>query len=488
MKIFLFVHEIFFLSQTNSMKTSTKILIVITILLFVPNIFLTKYLLQAIVPTGSGFELNFTPLAWVALVFQILFNIFFAILFFRFLKTQRLSNVIFFSLIPLTLVYGIFMVYIVDIKNQTGLMAESVKATLNITAQENSYNNLLWAGLATLVYLIAVFVIVLFACRPLSKVEAYAQKLGDGRTKNDTIKVGGGKQFKEIENSLNKINFNYKEKMGNVKKIDLAMQKNVQKQLFKLLGADGMKQLEQGKKVQKSATILFCDLKSSVDISKSLTLEENFNYVNSYMKIVSPLVKRYEGIVDKYLGDGILAVFAKSQNAIECAHSILSEIGLKNKSQKNLPDIEAKIAIFSDDVVFGVVGEGDRKTPTITSDVVSISTKIEEINSYIGTKILISQRTLNELPQGFDFTYRYTGSLTLEDGKEIGLFESLDCYGSTMKNKLKKYKNKFESAVRAYTEKDYKNAKTLFAEILKVLPDDKPSFVYFNKASEKIEK
>ena len=101
---------------------------------------------------------------------------------------------------------------------------------------------------------------------------------------------------------------------------------------------------------------------------------------------------------------------------------------------------------------------------------------------------MISQRTLNELPQGFDFTYRYTGSLTLEDSKEIGLFESLDCYGSTMKNKLKKYKNKFESAVRAYTEKDYKNAKTLFAEILKVLPVDKPSFVYFNKASEKIEK
>ena len=221
MKIFLFVHEIFFLSQTNSMKTSTKILIVITILLFVPNIFLTKYLLQAIVPTGSGFELNFTPLAWVALVFQILFNIFFAILFFRFLKTQRLSNVIFFSLIPLTLVYGIFMVYIVDVKNQTGLMAESVKATLNITAQENSYNNLLWAGLATLVYLIAVFVIVLFACRPLSKVEAYAQKLGDGRTKNDAIKVGGGKQFKEIESSLNKINFNYKEKMEKNKKIPI---------------------------------------------------------------------------------------------------------------------------------------------------------------------------------------------------------------------------------------------------------------------------
>lgn len=181
------------------MRTSTKILIVLTIILFIPNLFMTKYLLEAIVPTGNGFEFNFTPLAWVSLALQILFNVFFTILFIRFLKTQRLSNMIFFSLAPLTLVYGVFMVYITAVKNMTGITAESIRATLNIQSQENSYNNFLWAGLATLIYLILVFLIVLFSCRPLSKVEHATQKLGDGRMKNDNFKIGGGKQFKEIE-------------------------------------------------------------------------------------------------------------------------------------------------------------------------------------------------------------------------------------------------------------------------------------------------
>ena len=468
------------------MRTSTKILIVLTIILFIPNLFLTKYLLEAIVPTGNGFEFNFTPLAWVSLALQILFNVFFTILFIRFLKTQRLSNMIFFSLTPLTLVYGVFMVYITAVKNMTGITAESIRATLNIQSQENSYNNFLWAGLATLIYLVLVFLIVLFFCRHLSKVEHATQKLGDGRMKNDNFKIGGGKQFKEIEHSLNKINYNYKEKENKLKQTNLETQKFIPKQFFKFLGKSSVEELELGNQVKKNATTLFCDLKSSTNISRTLSLEENFNYINSYLKVVAPLIKRYGGFIDKYLGDGVLAVFSKPQNAIECAHAILRAIEVKNKSQKELPAIDARISINTGEIIFGIVGDEDRKSPTIISDVVNLASKMEEINIYIGTKLLISKQSLNELPQNFDFNYRYTGSLSLNDDVQISLFESLDYYPKSKKEKLKKLKNKFEAGVRAYNEKNYEEAKEIFSAILKQIPDDKPSFVYFNKASEKL--
>lgn len=468
------------------MRTSTKILIVITFVLLVPNVFLSKYLLEAIVPTGDGFVFNFTPLAWVSLAFQILFNVFFTILFIRFLKTQRLSSMIFFSIFPMTLVYGSFMVYITAVKNMTGLTAESVRATLKIATQDNAYNNYLWAGVATLVYLVLVFVIVLFSCRPLSKVENVTQKLGDGRMKYDDFKIGGGKQFKDIEHSLNKINYNFKEKENKIRQTNLETQKFIPKQFFKFLGKSRIEELELGNQVKKNATTLFCDLKSATNISRSLSLEENFNYINSYLKVVAPLIKRYGGFVDKYLGDGILAVFSKPQDAIECAHAIFRAIDVKNKSQKELPAIDARISINTGEIIFGIVGDEDRKSPTIISDVVNLASKMEEINMYIGTKLLISKPSLNELPQNFEFDYRYTGALSLDDGGCLPLFESLNYYPKNKKEKLKKLKNKFENGVRAYNEKKYEEAKETFSYILHYVPDDKPSFVYFNKASEKL--
>ncbi len=474
----------FLFHQNKRMRTSTKILTVITIALFVANIFLAQYLFSAIVPTGDGFVFDFTALAWLALALQILSAIFSTILFFRFLKTQRLSNAIFFSVAPLTLVYGAFMVYIVTVKDMTGTLAESVRSTLNIATAEDSYNNLLWAGLATLIYLVVVFVILLFSCRPLSKVEKATEKLGDGRIKEDDFKVGGGKQFKGIENSLNKINYNYKKNENKIRKANLEAQKFVSRQFTKFMGKSGIEELELGKQVKKIATTLFCDLRNPTNESHSLSLEENFNYINSYLNVVAPLIRKYDGFIDKYLGDGVVAVFSKPQNGIECAHAILKAIEVRNKSKKT--NIDARISINTGEVVFGVVGEDEHKSPTIISDVVNLSSKMEEINLFIGTKLILSKSSLNELPQNFEFAYRFVGALSLENGSQVPLYESLNYYQKNKREKLKKMKGKFESGVRAYNSKNYELAKTELESVLRVVSDDKPSFVYFNKAVEKL--
>lgn len=468
------------------MRTSTKILIVITIALFIPSAVLSPYLIRAIVPTGTGFVFQFDALAWVGLSFMVLSNIFFGILFFRFLKTQRLSNMIFFSVAPLTLFYAFGLTYIGGVKEMSGVTAQAVRATLNIATEEKSYNNLLWAGLLTLVYLIALFVIVLFACRPLSKVQKATEKLGDGRMKFEDYKVGGGKQFMEIENSLNKINYNYKEKENKIRQTNLEAQKFIPKQFFKFLGKSSIAELELGNQVKKNATTLFCDLKSATSISRSLSLEENFNYINSYLKTVAPLIRKFDGFIDKYLGDGVLSVFPKPQDAIECAHAILRAIDVKNKSQKELPSIDARISINTGEIIFGIVGDEERKSPTIISDVVNLASKMEEINIYIGTKLLIAKSALNELPQNFNFDFRYTGALSLDDGSQVPLFESLEYYPKNKKEKLKKLRNRFEAGVRAYNEKNYHEAKEAFEYVLHYVADDKPSYIYFNRSSDKL--
>ena len=253
------------------MKTSTKILLIFNIALLIANIFLIRYLATGIVPTESGFVFEFSALSWVALSVLVAFLITFIALYIVFLRNLRLSNLLFFSTLPLTLIYGVFVVYIAKIGEMDDITSASVKATLNINSAQGVEN--LRIALATITYLVLLFVLIMMACRPLKNVEKVTQKLGDGRVKMEDYKIGGSKQFQEIEHSLNKINYLYKEKDNKLKIASLASQKYMPKQLLNFLGKNGVEEVETGKSVTKEGSILYCDLKPN----KTLSLEKKYN-------------------------------------------------------------------------------------------------------------------------------------------------------------------------------------------------------------------
>lgn len=459
------------------MKTSTKILLIFNIALLIANIFLIRYLVMGVVPTESGFVFEFSALSWVALSVLVAFLITFIALYIVFLRNLRLSNLLFFSTLPLTLIYGVFVVYIAKIGEMDDITSASVKATLNINSAQGVEN--LWIALATITYLVLLFVLIMIACRPLKNVEKVTQKLGDGRVKMEDYKIGGSKQFQEIEHSLNKINYLYKEKDNKLKIASLATQKYMPKQLLNFLGKNGVEEVETGKSVTKEGSILYCDLKPN----KTLSLEENFNYINSYLKVVAPLIKRFDGFVDKYLGDGLIAVFSKAQNAVECAHAILKAVEDRNKNQKKSLNIASRISVHTGELTIALSVE--EKTPTVVSPIINMLSKMEEINEFMGGKLLFSKKTLESFSNKFNFDYRYLGDLEYE--KSItSLFESLDCYPKRIREKLKKFKNEFENGVRFYNEKRYREAKDMFEKVLQKIPNDNASFVYFNKCNERL--
>ena len=151
------------------MKTSTKILLIFNIALLIANIFLIRYLVMGVVPTESGFVFEFSALSWVALSVLVAFLITFIALYIVFLRNMRLSNLLFFSTLPLTLIYGVFVVYIAKIGEMDDITSASVKATLNLNSTQGVEN--LWIALATITYLVLLFVLIMIACRPLKNVE-----------------------------------------------------------------------------------------------------------------------------------------------------------------------------------------------------------------------------------------------------------------------------------------------------------------------------
>lgn len=466
------------------MRFSTKLFSALFILTMIAGIVLSKWVIDGINFSGTNFFYVFNAYNIAGLVMIGLNTILGMILYARFLKSLRLSRAIFFATFPITIFYAFSLFLIASARTLEGEIASFLRNVLKINS---TFNALLWCVLLTLIYFIIVFLIYAYLCMPVQRVEKITRRLSDGRVREESFEVGSSKQFKTIESALEKINYNYKEKENIAKQTDLEVEKFIPKEFLKFLGKTSITELELGNQVQKNATTFYCDISNLDKQNMTLTLEENFNFINSYLNVISPIIRKFDGFIDKYLGDGILAVFSRPENAMECSTAVCRAIEIKNHSQRRLPNINVRISIHTGEIILGVVGEQQRKSPTIVSDVVNLATKMEEINLLMGTKIVFSRQTLNELPAKYQFAYRNIGSLTLENGERTSLYENLEVYPRRKREKLIRLKRNFEDGVRFFNEGAYLKAKSYFRDVLKYVSDDKASYIYYNKACDKIE-
>ena len=469
-------------SQNRGMKTSFKIWLIVFIVSLVGAVLLSRHVLEGISFNG-GLSLQFSVLGILGLAFSVLNFISGVIVFFKFLQTQPFNRVLFFSTIPPTIVFSGICYGLLSINTFQGQEVEYVRAILQVNETNN--NNLLWFGLAIILYFVILFLTFHFACKPLKKVEKAVYRLSGGNIAND-IHIGGSKQFIEIETGLNKINENFKTQENILEKTNAEYQKFIPKQFLKFLGKTSVLELELGNQVQKKVTTMYVDIHNSTSVSTTLSLEENFNYINGYLNVVSPIIRKFGGFVDKYLGDGILAVFVKPQNALECSKAIVKAVEAKNKTAKMLPNLDVYISIHTGEVVFGIVGEEERKSPTIISDTVNLVSKMQEFNKFFGSQIIFSKRALNSLKIDYPLSYRYVGTLTLGDKEYLSLFESLECYPKKTREKMEEHKTIFEQGVRYFNLGKCHQAKEQFEKVLKLVREDKVAYMYFNKSEQSV--
>lgn len=469
-------------AKNKYMRKSTKILLIIFILVQIPALILGKFVFAGIVPTGRGFTFNFDIKGIIGLILTLVASVLGMILFFRFIMSQSIDKAIFFSSAPLILIYGLLIFLLADLSTFDNSTARSVRTLLNISP-ENAYNTILWAVLITIVFVLLLFFNFFILCKPLNRVEKVVSRLGDGKVKEEKLKIGGGKQFNNIEHGLNKINNNYRSKDNTLRKVNLETQKFIPKQFFKFFGKTNVTELELGNQVKKKATTLY--LKMEDIANNEQTLEERFNFLNSYMNVISPLIRKFNGFVDKYTEDGILAVFAHCEDAIDCSHAVARAINIKNRHNKSNSNISQRISIMTGEIIFGIVGEEERKMPTIISDVISSINKLDEVCRMLSAKVVFTKTSLDDLPLNYKFLYRYIGKFNVGENEVIA-FEDLDVYPRDISSRMVKTKPEFERGVIAYESGDYKQASNLFSNALKIFPNDKACYLYFNKCKEKL--
>ncbi len=162
---------------------------------------------------------------------------------------------------------------------------------------------------------------------------------------------------------------------------------------------------------RRVATIFFSDIRSFTAISEKLEPEEVVEFLNAYMTIMVKIIGQYNGIVDKFIGDAIMAVWgvpeSKGNDALNAVNATIEmrtallEFN-KGRGSDKKPVIKIGCGLNTGPVLAGQIGSDDRLDYTVIGDAVNLASRVETLNKPFGTDILISEDTYQIVKNEFD--------------------------------------------------------------------------------------
>jgi adenylate cyclase len=153
---------------------------------------------------------------------------------------------------------------------------------------------------------------------------------------------------------------------------------------------------------KKMATVFFSDIRGFTPLSESMTPDEVVRMLNEYMTEMVNIIYKHSGVVDKYVGDAIMALWGVPNsgpqdaiNAVRAALDMRKAMRTLNQKRKSRgqPEINIGMGIHSGEVLAGNIGSDQRLEYTVIGDTVNQSSRIESANKDFGSDLLISDST-----------------------------------------------------------------------------------------------
>jgi class 3 adenylate cyclase/HAMP domain-containing protein len=253
------------------------------------------------------------------------------------------------------------------------------------------------------------------------------------------------------------------------------------------LERESITEVRLGDQVLKEMTVLFSDIRSFTNISESMSPQEIFNFLNSYLSRIGPEVRNHGGFIDKYIGDAIMALFPeKPDDAVRAAIAMRSKLREYNLHRDSVgyPEIAVGIAVHTGSLMLGTIGEQERMDGTVIADAVNLCSRLEGLSRLYGDTILITGSTLSILEGRRKFQTRFIDRVRVRGRKETVLIYEVYDWEPLGRIELRNsLKTDWSEAMKLYYGRDFLSTFRLLRKMREKDPADRVVELYLRRCA-----
>jgi adenylate cyclase len=241
-------------------------------------------------------------------------------------------------------------------------------------------------------------------------------------------------------------------------------------------------------------TVMFCDMKGSASLSQEMTPQGLVKIMNCYLTTMSEPIREHHGVIDKYIGDAIMAYWGPpfNEDADQSRLACLAAINMVDRIpdlRRQLPELlgvrvipaecDIRIGIATGEVLTGSIGSALMMSFTVMGDAVNLASRLEAVNKVYGCRILISQATAAVV--GSDFELREIDRVTVA-GQNVpqGVFEVMGRCGE-LSEQRQILRSRYEEGLAAYRACRWEEARDAFNAALDASPGDGASLTLLSR-------
>ncbi len=246
---------------------------------------------------------------------------------------------------------------------------------------------------------------------------------------------------------------------------------------------------------EKVTSILFSDIRGFTTLSEKMSPTELTDYLNRYLTSMTDVILAERGLIDKYVGDAIMAFWGAplpnphhALDAAKAAIRMIQVLKVFNSENKALgkPEIEIGIGINSGRVVAGNVGSRERLSYTLMGDSVNLASRIEGLNKIYGTSIIVSEFVIKNIGKDVllnnKIFFRLIDTVKVK-GKNQGV-SIYEIFDNERNNNLAGIIEDFNILFKDYQSGEWKKSLQMIEKILKIRPNDGPTILLRERCEE----
>jgi class 3 adenylate cyclase len=265
----------------------------------------------------------------------------------------------------------------------------------------------------------------------------------------------------------------------------------VPKKFLQFLRKESIVDVQLGDQIQQEMTILFADIRSFTTLSESMTPAENFNFINSYLKRMGPKIRHHNGFIDKYIGDGIMALFPGSpEDAVMASIDMLKALEEYNVHRRSAgyQPIRIGVGIHSGLLMLGTIGEQERMDGSVISDAVNLCSRLERLTKDYKVSIIISKDALEKLEDRDKYHIRFLDNVRVKGKKKpASIYEVYDMDPPDVVERKDMINARLESGIQLYFEGKLPDALEVFVTLQQIYPEDMLIQLYIDRCKKYME-